>query len=98
MGKDSSGEKVYEINIILVVELVYKIWKEDIVDEDMGEVVIIERREIKKEGYFEYIEYKKDKWGYVIVKYDLFNIDGLIKDGIVEVFIEFVKKEWLSFF
>lgn len=97
-GKDSSGEKVYETKIIPAVEPVYKIWKEDIVDEDTGEVVTIERREIKKEGHPEHIEYKKDKWGHAIVKHDLFNTDGLTKDGIAEAFIEFAKKERLSFF
>jgi len=39
-----------------------------------------------------------DKHGHLIVKHDLFNHDGLTKDGIAEAFIEFAKKERLSFF
>ena len=97
-GKDNSGEKVYETEIIPAVEPIYKTWKEDVVDEDTGEVVTIERREIKKEGHPEQIVFKKDKWGHAIVKHDLFNTDGLTKDGIAEAFIEFAKKERLSFF
>lgn len=38
-----------------------------------------------------------DSHGHLIVKHDLFNHDGLTKDGIVEAFIEFAKKEKLSF-
>lgn len=39
-----------------------------------------------------------DEHGHLIVKHDLFNHDGLTKDGIAEAFIEFAKKEKLSFF
>lgn len=39
-----------------------------------------------------------DKHGHLIVKHDLYNHDGLTKDGIAEVFREFAKKEGLSFF
>ena len=39
-----------------------------------------------------------DTHGHLIVKHDLFNHDGLTKDGIAEAFIEFAKKERLSFF
>ena len=45
-------------------------------------------------------EYEKpllDSHGHLIVKHDLFNHDGLTKDGIAEAFIEFAKKEKLSF-
>jgi type I restriction enzyme M protein len=40
----------------------------------------------------------KDKHGHKIVKHDLYNHEGLTKDGIAEAFIEFGKKEKLSFF
>ena len=40
----------------------------------------------------------KDNHGHFIVDHDLFNHDGLTKDGIAEAFIEFAKKENLSFF
>lgn len=39
-----------------------------------------------------------DSHGHLIVKHDLFNHDGLTEDGIAEAFIEFAKKEKLSFF
>ena len=41
---------------------------------------------------------KLDEHGHFIVKHDLFNHDGLTKNGIAEAFIEFAKKERLSFF
>ncbi len=43
-------------------------------------------------------EYYLDTHGHLIVKHDLFNHDGLTKDGIAEAFAEFAKKEKLSFF
>jgi type I restriction enzyme M protein len=43
-------------------------------------------------------EYLLDAHGHLIVKHDLFNHDGLTQDGITEAFIEFAKKEKLSFF
>ena len=39
-----------------------------------------------------------DTHGHMIVDHDLFNHDGLTQDGIAEAFIEFAKKEKLSFF
>lgn len=42
-------------------------------------------------------EYLLDTHGHLIVKHDLFNHDGLTKDGITEAFLEFAKKENLSF-
>ena len=39
-----------------------------------------------------------DTHGHLIVKHDLFNHDCLTQDGIAEAFIEFTKKERLSFF
>ena len=39
-----------------------------------------------------------DAHGHLIVKHDLFNHDNLTQDGIAEAFIEFAKKEKLSFF
>ena len=43
-------------------------------------------------------DYVLDSHGHLIVKHDLFNHDGLTQDGIAEAFIEFAKKEQLSFF
>ncbi|MCD8006644.1 MAG: N-6 DNA methylase [Oscillospiraceae bacterium] len=39
-----------------------------------------------------------DSHGHLIVDHDLYNHDGLTQDGIAEAFIEFAKKEHLSFF
>lgn len=39
-----------------------------------------------------------DDHGHLIVRHDLFNHDGKTDDGITEAFIEFAKKEGLSFF
>lgn len=39
-----------------------------------------------------------DYHGHLIVRHDLFNHDGKTEDGIAEAFIEFAKKEGLSFF
>lgn len=35
---------------------------------------------------------------YFIVEHDLYNHDGMTQDGIAEAFVEFAKKEGLSFF
>ena len=40
----------------------------------------------------------RDTHGHFIVAHDLFNHDGLTKDGVAEAFAEFAKKEGLSFF
>ncbi|MEQ1091681.1 N-6 DNA methylase [Acinetobacter pittii] len=42
-------------------------------------------------------EYLLDSHGHLIVKHDLFNHDGLTQDGIAEAFLEFAKREKLSF-
>ncbi|MBN2747686.1 MAG: N-6 DNA methylase [Bacteroidales bacterium] len=42
-------------------------------------------------------EYVLDSHDHLIVKHDLFNHDGKTQDGIAEAFIEFAKKENLSF-
>jgi len=39
-----------------------------------------------------------DAHDHLIIKHDLFNHDGLTKDGIAEAFAEFAKKEGLSFY
>lgn len=40
----------------------------------------------------------RDTHGHFIVQHDLFNHEGLTKDGIAEAFAEFAKREQLSFF
>ena len=39
-----------------------------------------------------------DAHGHLVVQHDLFNHDGLTEDGIAEAFMEFAKREKLSFF
>ncbi len=41
---------------------------------------------------------RRDTHGHFIVAHDLFNHDGLTQDGIAEAFVEFGRKERLSFF
>ncbi len=41
---------------------------------------------------------KRDDHGHFIVDHDLFNHEGKTQDGVSEAFIEFAKKEGLSFF
>lgn len=43
-------------------------------------------------------EIKLDSHSHFIVDHDLYNHDGMTQDGIAEAFIEFAKKEHLSFF
>lgn len=43
-------------------------------------------------------EIKLDSHSHFIVEHDLYNHDGMTQDGIAEAFIEFAKKEGLSFF
>lgn len=52
------------------------------------------------EKIFETVDGKflRDKHKHTIVRHDLFNHDGLTRDGIAEAFIEFAKREGLSFF
>ncbi len=42
-------------------------------------------------------EYLLDTHGHLMVKHDLYNHEGLTQDGIAEAFLEFAKKEQLSF-
>src|ERR1700730_8083321 len=43
-------------------------------------------------------KFLRDNHGHWVVQHDLFNHDGLTRDGIAEAFAEFAKKERLSFF
>jgi type I restriction enzyme M protein len=87
-SKDNSGEKIY-------------VRKRDFVKAKESPV----RKNIAAEprAYYQTTpkdadEYQLDLHGHLIVKHDLFNCDGLTRDGIAEAFIEFAKKERLSFF
>ena len=52
----------------------------------------------RKQWCVEFSEPMLDSHGHLIVDHDLFNHDGMTQDGIAEAFIEFAKKEGLSFF
>jgi len=52
----------------------------------------------KKSWCTTFSENRLDSHGHLIVDHDLFNHDGMTQDGIAEAFIEFAKKEKLSFF
>jgi type I restriction enzyme M protein len=43
-------------------------------------------------------DFLQDEHGHLVVDHDLYNHEGLTEDGIAEAFIEFAKKEQLSFF
>ena len=57
-----------------------------------------ETEEIKAAETPETGKKKLDSHGHMYVKHDLYNHEGLTQDGIAEAFIEFAKKEGLSFF
>ena len=87
-SKDNSGEKIY-------------VRKRDFIKDETS---ITKKGSVKEAlDYYENTpkdsdEYRLDAHGHLIVKHDLFNHDGITKDGIAEAFIEFAKKERFSFF
>ncbi len=87
-SKDNSGEKIF-------------VRKKDFpnstsITEDIDKVSdVLDHYETTTKDADEYL---LDTHGHLIVKHDLFNHDGLTKDGIAEAFAEFAKKERLSFF
>jgi type I restriction enzyme M protein len=87
-SKDNSGEKIY----MRVKD------KSVLKSNDYGECCVEEPRAHYENTPKEIDEYHLDNHGHLIVKHDLFNHDGLTKDGIAEAFMEFAKKERLSFF
>nr|BAV59427.1 modification methylase [Candidatus Endomicrobium sp. MdDo-005] len=87
-GKDSSGDKIYVRRNDYPAER-----------EQTGEIKAINEVPDKYSAELKRLdEYMLDQNGHLIVKHDLFNHEGLTKDGIAEAFIEFAKKEGLSFF
>lgn len=63
---------------------------EELTNEEQNEYINLVRPTVT-------IRNKLDSHNHLIVKHDLFNHDGLTQDGIAEAFIEFAKKEKLSF-
>lgn len=88
-SKDNSGEKIF----VRKKDFPRKAKNSDVSDDAVAEP--IDRYEAVPTDLEDYL---LDTHGHLIVKHDLFNHDGLTKDGIVEAFAEFAKKEKLSFF
>jgi type I restriction enzyme M protein len=88
-SKDNSGDKIFVRK---------KDYLKDDYPTDEFENVVSEPVDHYKTAPQNLDEYLLDKHGHLIVKHDLFNHDGLTKDGIAEAFAEFAKKENLSFF
>lgn len=67
--------------------------------DNSGEKIYVRKKDFPQQDMAEEErdEYLLDSHGHWIVKHDLFNHDGLTKDGIAEAFLEFAKKEKLSF-
>lgn len=87
-SKDNSGEKIY-------------VRKKDYPNKDQMEQDSLNA--INPSGNYDSFsldleEYLLDTHDHLIVKHDLFNHNGQTQDGIAEAFIEFAKKENLSFF
>lgn len=88
-SKDNSGEKIF------VKKSDYP--NAPTADKDASEDKVAEAIDTYDSGAENLDEYLLDNHGHLIVKHDLFNHDGLTQDGIAEAFIEFAKKEELSF-
>jgi type I restriction enzyme M protein len=93
-SKDNSGDKIY-------------LRKKDFPDKFMvkpKQAEPVQGEMELQEGVQHYVatpkeldEYVLDSHDHLIVKHDLYNHDGLTQDGIAETFLEFAKKEKLSF-
>jgi type I restriction enzyme M protein len=93
-SKDNSGDKIYLRKKDFPDK--FKI-KPEVAEPVQGEMEL-------KESVVHYVatpkdldEYVLDSHDHLIVKHDLFNHDGKTQDGIAEAFLEFAKKEKLSF-
>lgn len=94
-SKDNSGEKIYVKHKDFPNASFLKGNNTDMLPTDTGVLTdAIDYYETKPQILDEYL---LDSHGHLIVKHDLFNHDGLTKDGIAEAFLEFAKKEKLSF-
>lgn len=84
-SKDNSGDKIF-------------VRKKDFPKNDNETIQIADAPDHFETTPQDLDEYLLDAHGHLIVKHDLFNHDGFTKDGIAEAFVEFAKKEKLSFF
>jgi len=87
-SKDNSGEKIY------VKKKDFPRSARKTKNEELEEAAV----DAYDEDPINFDEYLLDTHGHLIVKHDLYNHEDLTKDGIAEAFIEFAKKERLSFF
>lgn len=87
-SKDNSGEKIY----------VKKQDYPESAQKMQHEQQSAEPIDSYNEDNIDMEQYLLDSHGHLIVKHDLFNHEDLTQDGIAEAFIEFAKKEQLSFF
>ncbi|MCX8587433.1 MULTISPECIES: N-6 DNA methylase [unclassified Gilliamella] len=87
-SKDNSGEKIY------VKKQDYPESAQKMQEEQQS----AEPVDSYNDDSIDMEQYLLDSHGHLIVKHDLFNHEGLTQDGIAEAFIEFAKKEKLSFF
>lgn len=93
-GKDNSGEKIFVKAKVAAKNILTA-------EETLGNYEnVAENKDVYESNEENNIEngYLLDSHGHLIVDHDLFNHDGLTEDGIAEAFIEFAKKEKLSFF
>ena len=93
-SKDSSGDKIYLRKKDFPTKFLVKPEAAELIQ---GEIEL-------KDSVVHYVstpkdldEFVLDTHDHLIVKHDLFNHGGLTQDGIAEAFLEFAKKEKLSF-
>ena len=89
-SKDNSGEKIFVKKKDYPNAVIAR-------NEAMAESMVAEPVDHYDELPQNLEEYLLDSHGHLIVKHDLFNHDNMTQDGIAEAFIEFAKKEQLSF-
>lgn len=93
-SKDNSGDKIYlrkkdfPDKFVIKPEAAEPVQTEMELKEDMVHYVATPK---------DLDQFVLDTHDHLIVKHDLFNHDGLTEDGIAEAFLEFAKKENLSF-
>nr|WP_277875946.1 N-6 DNA methylase [Chroococcidiopsis sp. [FACHB-1243]] len=85
-GKDNSGEKIWRKISSSATSPPHDELSELMPPSPMERVVGVES------------DFLQDNHGHLVVDHDLYNHEGMTEDGIAEAFIEFAKKENLSFF
>jgi type I restriction enzyme M protein len=88
-SKDNSGDKIYLKRKDVPAAA------EETKTGEYSTAEAVDRYEVTAKDLNEFV---LDAHEHLIVKHDLFNHDGITQDGIAEAFIEFAKKEQLSFF